>query len=230
MKREMLRNSKGWLVSYDGRQVIPADLLPENTERPGYHYCINLKGCNGSGKSTVVFEMLRTGNWVYITTEAHQKKPIAIYSRKYNTVILGTYMSQCGGCDTLSNTKVVAELLKLFWDKDVNVLYEGVIVGDIKSTFYELMKELRERYYRHVSFCFMGTTIRECLARVQKRNGGKEVNENLIRGKYATSIRQLKWYLEQGDVECTVLDTKHPKNVVFRKFLELYSLGELTCF
>lgn len=224
---EKTRTANGWLVTYDAIKVIKSSELPLHIgdEETSPRYAINLKGANGSGKSSVIFEMLKADpHWVYVQWKPNVSRPIAIYSPRFQTVILGVYLSNCGGCDAIGNTVKVKNYIRLFWNKDVHLIYEGVIVGDIKTTFYELMKHLRSTHYRKVSFCFMGTSLKTCLARVQIRNGGKPVKEDVITDKYKNSMRYLKWYLSQGDVDCEVLNTKGTTREVFQRFLVNYPL------
>lgn len=223
MKRAITRDSDGYIDSYDG---IPVQRLSSVGRAKGPRaplYVINLKGANGSGKSTIPIRMIKKDKQVVLlVTSPEDKKPVATYCPTFQVVILGTYLTACGGCDSLGNTQVVKELLKLLWKKDVHILYEGVIVGDIKSTFYELMVEFRKVHPRVVSFCFMGTTLKECLRRIQIRNGGKKINEDLVSSKYRNSVTHLRYYLDQEDVECKVLKTHGTMQDVFARFRALY--------
>jgi hypothetical protein len=161
-------------------------------------------------------------NWVYLTLSKADKKPVATFCPTYDTVILGTYLTACGGCDSIGDTQMVKTLLARLWRKNVHILFEGVIVGDIKSTFYELMLEFNQVHPREVSFCFMGTKYRECLRRIQHRNGGKAINEGMVKAKYINSCKHLQYYLEQGNVDCRVLRTTGTPREVFTRFRGLY--------
>lgn len=221
MKRSSSRDSEGWLHQYDGRIVRR---IRDMGQSPTYHQmAINLKGTNGSGKSTVPMQMIANDqSWTFLTMSKDDVKPVGVYCHKFKTAIIGTYLTNCGGCDSLGNTQVVKEVLKHLWRRDCHILYEGVIVGDIRETFYRIMLDFRAIHGRELGFCFMGTRLKECLRRIQARNGGKPINEEMVRQKYQNSAKHLQAYLDEGLVPCTVLDTTGTKQEVFQKFLELY--------
>lgn len=217
----------GWLTRYDDKPVMQLSTLPkfDLLRKAKPRACINLKGCNGSGKSTVPMQLLASAKTsLYIAAERGDKKPCGVYVPELRTVIIGLYSDaiNCGGCDALGDTQIVKRLLVKLWKRDVHIMFEGVIVGDIRSTFYELMLQFSEVHHRNASFCFMGTTLRECFGRIQKRNGGKTINRELVRQKYRNSCVQLKWYLEQGIIDCKVLDTRGSKHEVFDRFMGMY--------
>ena len=217
-----VRDSEGWITSYNDIPVLKIKDLKKAS--PGSnHLIVNLKGCNGSGKSTIPKMMIEEEESLFLLTRNKEdKKPVATFCPTFNTVIIGTYFTACGGCDTLIPSEVQHIIAKL-WLKDVNILFEGVIVGDIKSTFYELMKEFRGQAPRDVHFCFMGTPFKECLKRIQKRNGGKEIKTELVRQKYKNSVSQLRYYLEQGDVGVWVLPTDGSRTRVYERFKAHYT-------
>ena len=227
MRRPVVRDSSGWITSYDG---VPVRKPSEFRKlKPGMVFsCVNLKGCNGSGKSTVPIQFIKhsqaSGKISYVVLSRDDKKPVATFCEEFNLIIVGLYLpgTNCGGCDSVGNTDLVKDVLAAFWVRRVNIMFEGVIVGDIKSTFYELMKAFAARVPRNISFCFMGTKFSECLRRIQKRNGGKDIKEDLVKAKYRNSMTHLQYYLEQGDVDCQVLDTRGPIPKVFHRFCQLY--------
>ncbi len=235
--REAKRDKEGWLIEYDGHPVERISRLLEQTtvhikNKAGTKlqvtepkWVINIKGTNGSGKSTVPIHMLHAETeWCYLTVSRDDKKPVATYAKTYDVVILGAYLSgtNCGGCDYLSDTQEVKRILRALWRKDVHIIFEGIIVGDIKSTFYNMMNAFNTIHKRHISFCFMGTRYAECLKRIQRRNGGKEIKEDLVKSKYKNAVTHLKYYLEQGDVDVQVLKTDCTRQESFERFLSIY--------
>jgi len=214
-----------WLVKYDGQPVVRWKMLPRSTA--AVRTCIHLKGCNGSGKSTIPMQLLRLSkNREYFAARPNTTKPCGVYCPELNLAIVGIYPegTNCGGCDAVGDTQSVKTILAALWRRDCHIMFEGVIVGDIKSTFYELMKAFNAVNRRELSICFMGTPLKECLRRIQERNGGKPINETLVEQKYRNSLGHLKYYLDQGDIDVKVLNTSGTKVEVLRKFCELYPL------
>lgn len=224
-KREKpIRDAEGWIIEYRGLKVLRVRDLRKTPPGAQPHVIMNLKGCNGSGKSTIPQMMIELDeNVMLLTLNKEDPLPIATLCGSFDTIIIGRYFTACGGCDTLIPSQVQT-IIKKLWLKDHNILFEGVIVGDIKSTFYELMKACREVAPREVHFCFMGTKLKECLKRIQRRNGGKEINTEQVRQKYRNSVKHLQYYLEQGDVNCWVLPTDGSKTRVWERFLSHYQV------
>lgn len=222
MRRAATRDKDGWLETYDGRPVWKLSDLKKARKTDKPMCAINLKGCNGSGKSTVPIRMIdQEKGHIYLTTRIDDKKPVGTILPVMGVVVLGTYLTNCGGCDSLSDTKKVQELLKDLWPKGLHIMFEGVIVGDIYSTFKDLMLSFNEVWPRDISFCFMGTRYKECLRRIQGRNGGKAINEELVQQKYKNSLRHITGYAEEG-IDCKVLDTTGNISQVVARFMGLY--------
>jgi hypothetical protein len=223
VRRKSERDSEGWLSFYDGVPVWQLSSFARPRKRSKPNLVINLKGCNGSGKSTVPIRLIDMDKQrVYVTTSKDDKKPVATYLPQSRLIIFGMYLSKCGGCDALAGPWKVQELLKDFWTKDVHILFEGVIVGDIKSTFYDLMKAFCAIRPRECHFCFMGTKFKECLRRIQVRNGGRDINEDMVKAKYQNSLKQLIYYADQGDVGVQVLNTNGNISQIVERFLSMY--------
>lgn len=223
VREKPIRDAEGWITEYRGMQVLRVRDL-KKTPRGNEHVIINLKGCNGSGKSTIPQMMIELDEHVrLLTISKDDKLPVATLCLTFNTIIIGRYFTACGGCDTLIPSQV-QQIIQKLWLRDYNIIFEGVIVGDIKSTFYALMKECRDLAPRQVHFCFMGTPFKKCLERIQKRNGGKEINTEMVRQKYRNSVKHLAYYLEQGDVDCWVLPTDGSKTRVYDRFIQHYQV------
>lgn len=223
-RRSALRSDDGWLYQYEGRPVWKLSDLKKARKTDKPMYAINLKGCNGSGKSTVPIRMIdQDKGYVYLTTKVDDKKPVATILPTFGVVLFGLYLegTNCGGCDALPDTKKVQELLKDLWPKGLHIIFEGVIVGDIYSTFKDLMLAFNEVWPRDISFCFMGTRYKECLRRIQGRNGGKPINEELVKAKYRNSLKHITGYTEEG-IDCRVLDTSGNISQVVARFMGLY--------
>lgn len=148
---------------------------------------INIRGTSGSGKSTVVHNLLsrysRTTSQV--TEFPESKKPLLVgYSihmdwgprRKRDVFVVGRYATQCGGCDGVGSYEEIFRRIKLYAADHDHVIFEGLLVsGDVKWTT-ELATWLDNNNMRagatiHVGF--LDTPINKCLERIQKRRASR---------------------------------------------------------
>jgi hypothetical protein len=217
------RDVDGWLAEYAGRYVMRVQhLRSDRAKTNDPKYTIGLKGTFGAGKSTVAMMLIGQDSEHYFVTAAQSdKKPIATFLPKFNLVIVGTYLNQCGGCDGLA-PRAVQQYLRLLWPYDCHILYEGAIVAGIISTYYELTKALRNEHHRDVSFCFLNTPVEECVRRIYLRNGGKKFNEANVAAKDSSIWTAYELYVRKSDVQCSVLNTSCTKEEVRQGFLSLY--------
>ena len=222
-RRLIARNEDGFICNYADRKVLRIKELasvPASSAFP--MYTIGLKGAFGAGKSTLCSGMIaRDPEHFYLATDKADNKPMGTFLPRYNTVIIGTYLNPCGGCDGLA-PKMVQEYLRLLWPYNVHIVYEGAIVAGIISTFYELSKKLREEHYREVAFCFLNTPVEECIRRIYVRNGGKPFSEANVAAKASSVWSSFEHYVRAGDVRCSVVNTAGNKNEVLDRFLGLY--------
>lgn len=98
---------------------------------------INLRGTNGSGKSTVVTRIMeKYGVSVPIFING-RKRPLGYIVSPRGSLgqfpslyIPGHYETVCGGCDTLKTVDQVYNLVNKASSQGLHVLYEGIMVGD----------------------------------------------------------------------------------------------------
>ena len=154
----------------------------------------SIRGSNGAGKTWVARRIMDRA-------EPDFKKKmtldngvlINIYK---DFVILGSYDRVCGGCDTIKTPQMV-------WDAVVecaaytNVIYEGVIVGNVYEPTMILNARLKEVGGEIVPIC-LSTPFEQCVANVNARRAveGKppiEKTENILTNdkKNISSARKL---------------------------------------
>lgn len=186
---------------------------------------VNIKGCNGSGKSTVVHLMKETDpDHFVITCDTFGKQVIATAFPKYQWLALGSYHVKCGGCDAMDDTQQVQKVIRMLWLLDWDFLFEGAIVGDIKTTYHNLMIHLNAdpRYpKREAIMMFPNTPFEECLRRIYERNGGKPIKEEMVHDKYTNNRKSREWYLQENKVRVLDLETDCPRQDILSRFLEL---------
>jgi hypothetical protein len=142
---------------------------------------ISIRGSNGAGKTWVARQVMSRA-------EDDFKKKVTLDNGVLvnvykNFVILGSYDRVCGGCDTIKTPQMV-------WDAVVycanfsNVIYEGVIVGNVFEPTMILEARLRMIDAKLIPIC-LSTPFEECVANVNKRRAdeGKppiEKTENIL--------------------------------------------------
>lgn len=165
-------------------------------------YILNIRGTNGSGKSTIPMSMMDDPE-MFVITKPYQGKPtkIATVFPSYGWIALGTYFNKTGGLDRFKNNEITQ---KAFWYvlkkyPEYNLLMEGIISSTIFSTYFELFKAAEEKYTdRKVVVLYLNPDVEICLERIQQRNGGKPIKEDLVRNKANMILRACKKFKEAG--------------------------------
>lgn len=141
---------------------------------------IKLGGTNGSGKTTVARGLLKK-----LEMEPLENKPngkiLAYASRYYNElkghrmVVLGSYASVCGGCDTISDKEERLALLRSYAlpaSKNI-VFYEGLITGKTYGAMGAMSEEPGQM--GRWLYAYMDTPYEVCVARVLERRNTRHV-------------------------------------------------------
>ena len=190
---------------------------------------VNLRGCNGAGKSTIPMSMMDDPNmYVHEILGSDGKRISAItVFPTYGWVALGTYFNKTGGMDTLRNNETTRMTLYAALDgfPEYNVLMEGIMASTIRSTYIDLFHEV-EGYYRSrgenlkVLIISLLPPVEVALSRVYSRNGGKPINEEAVRGKWETVARNVSAFAEAGFTSVKVNSAKVPKERMLPAFLK----------
>lgn len=149
---------------------------------------INIRGTNGSGKTTTMMRIKEHyGNLV-----EEKIGRVTVY-RSEKTIILGAYKTATGGCDTIKTQDEVCNLV-LEFAKTHNVLFEGIVISTLHSRYSTLAHIVFEKHSSRLSFGYMNTDIDQCLANVSKRRlaKGKDpdaYNKDMVRDKLMTINR-----------------------------------------
>ena len=165
-------------------------------------YLINIRGCNGSGKSTIPMSMLDDPD-MYIIEKPYKGKNRKMFTvfPTYGWVALGSYHNKCGGLDGYADTNLIK---KGFWYAlkhfpEYHILMEGVIPSTVYSTYEQLFLEAMEKYPdRKLIVLNLLPPVEECLRRIQNRNGGKAIKEDMVRSKWSTVCKNADKFAEMG--------------------------------
>ena len=174
---------------------------------------LKLHGTSGSGKSTIARGLMEKGK----TTLQMDVPAYAVNIPDLEEVlfILGTYNTQCGGCDTLTAGQQI-ELIHYFAPKG-HVFYEGLL----GSEYYGKLGEASERYGDEHVFAFLDTPIELCIERIKARRlakgNNKPLNEDNTRGRIR-KIQMLKDKLIRTERNVVTLDHKNALEQVYNLY------------
>lgn len=187
---------------------------------------VNIRGCNGAGKSTIPMSMMDDpGMYVHEIRGSDGKRMSAItVFPTYGWVALGTYFNKTGGMDTLRDNWTTRMTLYAALDgfPEYNVLMEGIMASTIRSTYIDLFQEVQEYYGDDLTIMILSLLppVEVAISRVYSRNGGKPINEEAVRGKWETVARNVAAFGEAGFTSITLNTAKIPKERMLRVFLK----------
>lgn len=125
---------------------------------------IQIRGTSGTGKSTIVREVMEHfGEWTPFYIEGRQKPLYCRNKKNPGLVVIGHYETTCGGCDTIGSApKVFETMQEIEYDTSIS---EGLLWGeDVKWTL-----QLKGDTIAY----FLTTELEECIRRVKQRQGGR---------------------------------------------------------
>lgn len=187
---------------------------------------VNIRGCNGAGKSTIPMSMMDDPEmYVHEIRGSDGKRMSAItVFPSYGWVALGTYFNKTGGMDTLRDNWTTRMTLYAALDgfPEYNVLMEGIMASTIRSTYIDLFQEVQEYYGDDLTIMIISLLppVEVAISRVYSRNGGKPINEEAVRGKWETVARNVAAFGEAGFTSITLNTAKIPKERMLRVFLK----------
>ena len=187
---------------------------------------VNIRGCNGAGKSTIPMSMMDDPKmYVHEIRGSDGKRMSAItVFPTYGWVALGTYFNKTGGMDTLRDNWTTRMTLYAALDgfPEYNVLMEGIMASTIRSTYIDLFQEVQEYYGDDLTIMILSLLppVEVAISRVYSRNGGKPINEEAVRGKWETVARNVAAFGEAGFTSITLNTAKIPKERMLRVFLK----------
>ncbi len=131
---------------------------------------VSLRGTSGSGKSTVVFDLMKRYPFKGVDLDA-KGRPEGYSMALPNgepLFIVGRYDTQCGGCDGVHPYEEIFKRIERYQAKG-HVLFEGLIV----SSSYGNIGRATEKWGNRVTFAFLDTPLDVCLVRVKSRRALK---------------------------------------------------------
>lgn len=185
---------------------------------------VNIRGCNGAGKSTIPMSMMNDPYmWVHTIVDEYGKKTSAItVFPSYGWIALGTYFNKTGGMDTLKNNEITRRTLFIALKEfqDYNILMEGIMASTIRSTYVDLFHEVEKFWPIRVIILNLLPPVEVAISRVYSRNGGKPINEEAVRGKWETVAKNAKVFSDEGFISIRVDSSKVRKENMLKAFLK----------
>lgn len=168
---------------------------------------ISIRGTHGSGKSTVMRDLIALGGGTPLMG-ALKKKPeayqLSLPGVHAPVFIIGPYETACGGCDAIQPYDLILDLLRKYSSQG-HVLFEGALVSSSFGRIGQLMAQCGEQ----AVFAFLSTPTEECLRRVAQRRlargDSRPLNPANTLGK-ARSIESSKKTIATKKVRMVTLD------------------------
>lgn len=146
---------------------------------------IQLRGTSGSGKSTVVRNIMALYGPRTRVMGKERKQPLGyllqrslLQKRGAPLAVIGHYETACGGCDTIKTAREVYDAVKSAHENGFDVLFEGLLIsGDINYTS-ELCGSMPVGSY---GTAFVNTPIDLCIDSINMRRQAKGKEEPVAR-------------------------------------------------
>jgi hypothetical protein len=138
---------------------------------------VNIRGTNGSGKSTIVKRFLQRYPYTEVFGTAGPRRPEAYKVRLPGRwlYIIGPYLTATGGCDALTLTSAgLTEILNKY-QKLGNVLFESVVL----STYFGVVGEWLLTNKEEAIVGFLDTPLAVCLKSIEARTGVTSRTKNV---------------------------------------------------
>lgn len=187
---------------------------------------VNIRGCNGAGKSTIPISMKKLDPACEVIKLGVGKngKPcnpgITVF-HDLQWVAIGVYNDKSGGAETCGTNQDIRQTIEYALEHypDYDIVLESVIISTIKSTYAAQFKELEERGHQVLVMTFL-PPLEVCLDRIQQRNGGKPIKEDLVADKYKRVSSGIKYFKDAGLTSIKIDTSKCSKENMLKNFLK----------
>lgn len=187
---------------------------------------VNIRGCNGAGKSTIPlsmkkldpeYEVIKLG----VGKNGKPKNPGITVFPKLKWIAIGVYNDKTGGAETCGSNQDIRQTIEYALEHypEYDIVLESVIISTIKSTYANLFKELEEQGHQVLVITFL-PPLEVCLERIQHRNGGKDINEVMVGDKWRMVASGVKYFKEAGLTSLKIDTSKCSKESMLKNFLK----------
>lgn len=166
---------------------------------------INIRGTSGSGKSTIVREVMKFYTHKEPIFVEGRKRPIGYELNRLDInplFVVGHYETECGGCDTIAKDAMntVHHMVREWHDVGFDVLFEGLLISAEARRMIE-MHEAGLPIIVVVLNVQLETCIEGILDRRMRRGASSELGPNTVKNlesKMKGASRCLERFEEAG--------------------------------
>lgn len=191
-------------------------------------YIVQVRGANGSGKTTIVKQLLALSNDKELLVwdmGGGKEKIFATVCNDIGWAAIGNYPSDkpMGGCD---NFKSMDDVKQAIHDTFIHcpnlygIVFEGMMITAVKTPFYNFLMEMQETFHIKPLFVNLQADIETCLtniaARGTRRSASKPINLKLLASKIDATERYGDWF---GEYSRWIDVSKIPKDKMVKAFL-----------
>jgi deoxyadenosine/deoxycytidine kinase len=162
---------------------------------------VQIKGANGSGKTTIVKQLISYSANVKLLKLPDTDKVFATAMDDIGWVAIGKYPedSKMGGCDNFKTIEEIKHGIRLATRArpDAWIVFEGMMISTIKSTFYNMLLSMEKAYDNevHPLFVILRASTQGCLNRLAGRGTMKSnLKVENIENKCELVVRHAKTY------------------------------------
>lgn len=177
---------------------------------------LNIRGTHGSGKSTIVLDLLRKYEHELLGAGKRPEGYLVHVPQLHRPLFfVGPYATACGGCDAIQPYALIWPRV-LAYARKGHVLFEGALVS---SSVGEIGRAMGARKKDCVVF-FLDTPVEVCLERIHQRRLAKgderPLNPHNTTVKYV-AVERSRPKLEALGLKCATLNHKKAT----KQFLEV---------
>jgi adenylylsulfate kinase-like enzyme len=130
-------------------------------------YSYQIRGTNGTGKTTIVRKLLQE---FHCLPHEHSGRKVRVYrgdALETPVYILGSYETDCGGCDTIPSVQEVADLLRKYMAEPGSLtIFEGLMISHMLGTVGAAQEQIGKD---RCVLAYLDTPLEVCIERVVDR-------------------------------------------------------------
>jgi dephospho-CoA kinase len=180
---------------------------------------INLRGTNGSGKTTAVNALLHRANARAIYGVLGASHPEAYRVRlpgvEQDAFIIGPYDCPTGGCDRIQPFELIEPLI-VNYAAQGHVIFEGLLIACCYGTIGKLL----ERRGRDALILFLDTPVELCIERVNarrlERGDVREFDSAHLIQKHATIARLKQKIDATGTIRTALVSSTNAASAIIK--------------